>query len=81
MSVPIRSRRRYWASMADRMFLSGRVPGACIAETVLRDEGLAVPIGAFSHEHGLTLSLPGVIGRRGLRVFIRRRCQGMSENC
>lgn len=42
---------------------------ARIAEAVLRDEGLAVPIGAFSKEHGLTLSLPGVIDRRGLREF------------
>jgi L-lactate dehydrogenase len=42
---------------------------ARIAEAVLRDEGLAVPIGAFSREHGLTLSLPGVIGRRGAREF------------
>lgn len=42
---------------------------ARIAEAVLRDEGLAVPIGAYSERHGLTLSLPGVIGRRGLREF------------
>jgi L-lactate dehydrogenase len=42
---------------------------ARIAEAVLRDEGLAVPIGAFSPEHGLTLSLPGVIDRIGLREF------------
>jgi L-lactate dehydrogenase len=42
---------------------------ARIAEAVLRDEGLAVPIGAYSRQHGLTLSLPGVIGRRGLRAF------------
>ena len=42
---------------------------ARIAEAVLRDEGPAVPIGAFSRQHGLTLSLPGVIGRRGLREF------------
>jgi len=42
---------------------------ARIAEAVLRDEGLAVPIGAFSRQHGLTLSLPGVIGRRGLCEF------------
>jgi L-lactate dehydrogenase len=45
------------------------IVSARIAEAVLRDEGLAVPIGAFSKEHGLTLSLPGVIGRRGLRNF------------
>lgn len=43
---------------------------ARIAEAVLRDEGLTVPIGAFSREHGLTLSLPGVIGRQGLREFL-----------
>jgi L-lactate dehydrogenase len=42
---------------------------ARITEAVLRDEGLAVPIGAFSKPHGLTLSLPGVVGRRGLREF------------
>lgn len=42
---------------------------ARIAEAVLRDEGLAVPIGAFSRDHGLTLSLPGVLGRRGVREF------------
>ncbi|HEY4044199.1 MAG TPA: L-lactate dehydrogenase [Rhodopila sp.] len=42
---------------------------ARIAEAVVRDEGLAVPIGAFNAEFGLTLSLPGVIGRRGLREF------------
>lgn len=44
---------------------------ARIAEAVLRDERLTVPIGAFSQEHGLTLSLPGVIGRRGLREFLK----------
>jgi L-lactate dehydrogenase len=45
------------------------IVSARIAEAVLRDEGLAIPIGAFSDAHGLTLSLPGVIGARGLREF------------
>ena len=45
------------------------IVAARIAEAVLRDEGLAVPIGAYSEPYGLTLSLPGVIGRRGLREF------------
>lgn len=45
------------------------IVSARIAEAVLRDENLAVPVGAFSNQHGLTLSLPGVIGRRGLREF------------
>lgn len=43
---------------------------ARIAEAVLRDEKIAVPIGAFSPEHGLTLSLPGIIGREGLKEFL-----------
>lgn len=42
---------------------------ARIAEAILRDEGLAVPIGAFSPQYGVTLSLPGVICRHGLREF------------
>jgi L-lactate dehydrogenase len=46
------------------------IVSARIAEVVLRDEGLAVPIGAFSNDYGLTLSLPGIIGRRGLRAFV-----------
>ena len=42
---------------------------ARIAECIMRNEGFVVPIGAFSPEHGLTLSLPGVIGHKGLREF------------
>jgi L-lactate dehydrogenase len=42
---------------------------ARITEAILRDERLAIPIGAYSRKHDLTLSLPGVIGRQGLREF------------
>jgi L-lactate dehydrogenase len=52
---------------------------ARITEAVLRDEGLAVPIGAYSEQHGLTLSLPGVIGRRGLREFYPPRLTGEEQ--
>lgn len=43
---------------------------ARIAEVVARDEQAVVPIGAYSPEYGVTLSLPAVLGRVGiLRIF------------
>jgi len=43
---------------------------ARIAEMVLRDERLVIPIGAFQRQYGATLSLPSVLGRKGvLRVL------------
>jgi L-lactate dehydrogenase len=39
---------------------------ARLAEMVLRDECAAIPIGAFQAQYGVTLSLPGIVGRRGL---------------
>jgi L-lactate dehydrogenase len=39
---------------------------ARIAEAVLRDEKLAIPIGAYQEQYGVTLSLPAIIGRTGL---------------
>jgi L-lactate dehydrogenase len=38
---------------------------ARIAEIVLRDERAVVPIGVYNPELGVTLSLPGVVGRDG----------------
>ncbi len=32
---------------------------------VLRDENAVIPIGCYSAEYGVTLSLPGAVGRRG----------------
>jgi L-lactate dehydrogenase len=40
---------------------------ARIAELVLRDEQTVVPIGCYSKKHGVTLSLPSVVGRGGVR--------------
>jgi L-lactate dehydrogenase len=40
---------------------------ARIAEVVLRDEGLVLPIGSYSKRFGVTLSLPSVLGREGVR--------------
>ncbi len=39
---------------------------ARIAEAVLRDERIVVPVGAYRAEHGVTLSLPSVLGARGV---------------
>src|ERR1700726_624203 len=38
---------------------------ARIAEIVLRDERAIVPIGFYNSEYGVTLSLPGIVGREG----------------
>jgi L-lactate dehydrogenase len=38
---------------------------ARIAEIVLRDERAVVPIGVYNSKFGVTLSLPGVVGRMG----------------
>jgi L-lactate dehydrogenase len=38
---------------------------ARIAEIVLRDERAVVPIGVYNSKLGVTLSLPGVVGRSG----------------
>ena len=39
---------------------------ARIAEIILRDERVAIPIGSYSPEYGVTLSLPGIVGREGV---------------
>ena len=38
---------------------------ARIAEIVLRDERAVVPIGFYNSKYGVTLSLPGIVGREG----------------
>jgi L-lactate dehydrogenase len=38
---------------------------ARIAEIVLRDERVVVPIGSYNSRHGVTLSLPSIVGRKG----------------
>ncbi len=39
---------------------------ARIAEIILRDERAVIPIGSYSREYGVTLSLPGIVGRNGV---------------
>ncbi len=43
---------------------------ARIAEMVLRDEKAAIPIGCFAPRYGVTLSLPCVVGRRGVEQIL-----------
>ncbi len=38
---------------------------ARIAEAVLRDERIVIPIGSYQAKYGVTLSLPSVVGREG----------------
>jgi len=42
------------------------IVSARIAEAVLRDERAVLPVGAFNAEYGVTLSLPGIVGRHGV---------------
>jgi L-lactate dehydrogenase len=39
---------------------------ARIAEMVLRDERAVIPIGSYNPDYGVTVSLPGVVGRKGV---------------
>jgi L-lactate dehydrogenase len=40
---------------------------ARLTEMILRDEGSVIPIGCYNPTFGVTLSLPSVIGRNGVR--------------
>jgi len=42
------------------------IVSARIAEMVLRDERAVVPIGSYHDKFGVTLSLPSIVGRRGV---------------
>jgi L-lactate dehydrogenase len=42
------------------------IVSARIAEIVLRDERVAIPIGSYQREFGVTLSLPSIIGQLGV---------------
>ena len=46
---------------------------ARIAEAVLRDERVVLPIGAYNADYGVTLSLPSVIGRDGVSRVLEQK--------
>jgi L-lactate dehydrogenase len=39
---------------------------ARIVEIIMRDENAVIPIGTYNEKYGVTLSLPGVLGRNGV---------------
>jgi L-lactate dehydrogenase len=43
---------------------------ARIAEAVLRDERVVIPIGSYNPEYGVTLSMPSVLGRAGVAQIL-----------
>lgn len=44
---------------------------ARLTEMILRDEQTAIPIGAYNPEYGVTLSLPTIVGRRGVTRVLK----------
>src|SRR6202158_3776080 len=50
---------------------------ARLTEMILRDEGAVIPVGCYNPTFGVTLSLPSVVGREGVRrVFVPERSVG-----
>lgn len=47
------------------------IAAARIAEAIVRDERAVMPIGRFQPDYGVTLSLPGVLGRDGVSRVLR----------
>ena len=47
------------------------IVSARIAEAVLRDERAVLPIGAYNADYGVTLSLPSVVGRKGVSRILQ----------
>ena len=52
------------------------IVSARIAEAVLGDERIAIPIGSYHARFGVTLSLPSVIGRDGINQVLEPDLSG-----
>ncbi|MEA2839231.1 MAG: L-lactate dehydrogenase [Methylobacteriaceae bacterium] len=52
---------------------------ARLIEAVLRDEKLVIPVGAHSHEHGVTYSLPSVVGASGVESVFAPRLEPQEQ--
>ncbi|MFO0984008.1 MAG: lactate dehydrogenase [Planctomycetota bacterium] len=50
---------------------------ARLCEAILRDEGLVAPVGVYQPGFGVTLSMPSVIGRRGVTLVLQ---PGLAED-
>src|SRR3954447_24049042 len=53
---------------------------ARLIEAVLRDEKLAVPVGFYHPEHGVTFSLPSIIGFAGVEGVLAPRLDGPEQD-
>jgi L-lactate dehydrogenase len=49
---------------------------ARIAQAVIRDERVAIPIGSHQARYGVTLSLPSIVGRQGVVAVIEPDLSG-----
>jgi L-lactate dehydrogenase len=49
---------------------------ARIAEIILRDERLVIPIGSYNAKYGVTLSMPSVVGRNGVVRILEPEISG-----
>ncbi len=49
---------------------------ARLAEAILRDENLVIPVGAYNPEYGVTLSVPGVLGAQGVSRILAPSLSG-----
>jgi len=56
------------------------IVSARIIEAVLRDEKLVVPIGSYHSEHGVTFSLPSVLGARGVEGVLTPRLDPQEQD-
>jgi L-lactate dehydrogenase len=52
---------------------------ARLIEAVLRDEKLVIPVGSHSREHGVTYSLPSVIGAAGVESVLAPRLDAQEQ--
>lgn len=52
------------------------IVSARIAEMVLRDERAVIPIGSYNTDYGVTISLPSIVGRKGVVQILEPQMSG-----
>jgi L-lactate dehydrogenase len=53
--------------------------GARIAQAILRDERVVLPVASYQESYGVTLSLPSVVGRGGVLSVLEPRMAGIER--
>jgi malate/lactate dehydrogenase len=54
---------------------------ARIAEAVLRDERAVLPVGVYTADYGVTLSLPAIVGREGANRILEPAMSDLGTAC